>query len=165
MLRRRRGKHVSRCEEEESHFSASWSARQRDGHVAHARPSAESLPGPQSSRPQPPGLPRPESSFVGRQQCPRGLIHEGDNGIRIWLKRWSEIIGECKHRLRFIRDQLQYDPGADQAIAYLRDRYPDYLPADLIHHAASRDMADQTDELGSGNATTSHAALSADARE
>ncbi len=47
------------------------------------------------------------------------------------MKKWSEIINGCKHRLKFIRDALEYDPDADQAVAYLRETYPDYVPDHL----------------------------------
>jgi len=52
-------------------------------------------------------------------------------GLRIWVRTWSEILNGCKHRLNFVRDKLRYDPDADQAVAYLRDRNPDYVPEHL----------------------------------
>ncbi len=60
----------------------------------------------------------------------RGLVYDKD-GVRVWIRKWSEIISESKHRLKFIRSQLDYDPGAEEALSYLRDRYPDYLPSQL----------------------------------
>lgn len=62
---------------------------------------------------------------------PPGLLFDPEAGVRVWLRTWSEIIGESKHRLRFIREQLEYDPDADQAVAYLRETYPDYVPDHL----------------------------------
>lgn len=65
---------------------------------------------------------------VYRSEQPRGLLFEPAPGARIWVRTWAEIVSECKHRLKFIRDQLEYDPDADQAVVYLRDTYPDYVP-------------------------------------
>ncbi|MGI8757485.1 MAG: ATP-binding protein [Acidimicrobiales bacterium] len=63
---------------------------------------------------------------------PRGLIlSPKDSNVRVWLQPWKEITAECKHRLKFVRSQLEYDPSTDQAVAFLRDRYPEYLPAHL----------------------------------
>lgn len=62
---------------------------------------------------------------------PRGLIQDTDDGVRVWVRRWSEVIADCKHRLQFIRTKLEYDPDGDEALAFLRDRYPDYLPEHL----------------------------------
>ncbi len=62
---------------------------------------------------------------------PRGLVHDGENGVRIWARRWSEIVADCKHRMKFIRDQLEYDPSSDEAVAFLRATYPDYVPEHL----------------------------------
>lgn len=58
----------------------------------------------------------------------RGLVHDGEQGVRVWVFRWSEVIAECKHRLKFIRQQLEYDPDGDEALAFLREKYPDYIP-------------------------------------
>src|SRR3546814_4511414 len=55
-----------------------------------------------------------------REGQPRGLLFEPAPGARIWVRSWAEVLAECKHRLRFIRDQLEYDPDADQAVAYDR---------------------------------------------
>ncbi len=68
---------------------------------------------------------------ANQRDKPRGLIHDGDNSVRVWVKSWAEILQECKHRLKFIRNQLQYDPDADQALAYLRITYPDYVPKSI----------------------------------
>jgi hypothetical protein len=68
---------------------------------------------------------------ASQREKPRGLIHDGNDGVRVWVKRWSEVVHDCRHRLRFIRDQLEYDPDADQAVAYLRETYPDYVPDHL----------------------------------
>lgn len=63
---------------------------------------------------------------------PRGLFLDPEDGnFRVWIRTWGEILGECKHRLKFVRHELAYDPTGDQAMAFLRERYPDYLPAGL----------------------------------
>lgn len=77
---------------------------------------------------------------ANQRNMPRGLIHDGDDGVRVWVKRWSEVIHDCQHRLRFIRDQLEYDPDADQAVAYLRDTYPDYVPEHLAELSPDPDL-------------------------
>src|SRR3546814_20785355 len=73
-----------------------------------------------------------------REGQPRGLLFEPAPGARIWVRSWAEVLAECKHRLRLIRDQLEYDPDADQAVAYVREPYPDYVP----HHLAAAGASD-----------------------
>lgn len=34
--------------------------------------------------------------------------------------------------MKFVRDQLQYDPGSEDAIEYLKENYPECVPA-IIH--------------------------------
>ncbi|MEZ5247605.1 MAG: ATP-binding protein [Acidimicrobiales bacterium] len=72
------------------------------------------------------------TSRANQRDLARDLVHAGEDGVRIWVRPWAEVLHECRHRLQFIREQLQYDPDADQAIAYLREAYPDYVPDHLI---------------------------------
>lgn len=66
-----------------------------------------------------------------RQQAYRdGVIYKSDknNGqdITIWVKTWSEIIEECKYRMEFIRNQLNYNMDKNDGLAYLKDKYAEY---------------------------------------
>ena len=63
----------------------------------------------------------------------RGLVsNPRDSNVRVWVRSWGEIIEDAKHRLKFVRSQLEYDPDTDQALAYLREKYPGYLPVQLV---------------------------------
>lgn len=70
---------------------------------------------------------------------PRGLVHD-QNGVRIWVKTWAEIIEECAHRLKFVQERLDYSSTRDHAIAYLRETHDRYLPDPLQAEAASPDV-------------------------
>jgi Histidine kinase-, DNA gyrase B-, and HSP90-like ATPase len=64
-----------------------------------------------------------------------GIAHEPvpRNGItyRVWVKTWSEILEDCRRRLKFHRDNLDHDPSIDHAVDYLRFKYNDLLPEQL----------------------------------
>ena len=61
---------------------------------------------------------------------PKGLAFESpDRKTRVWVKTWSTVIGEAEHRMKFVRDQLQYDPGSEDAIEYLQENYPECVPS------------------------------------
>lgn len=49
-------------------------------------------------------------------------------GVRVWVYTWAEIIQDAAHRLKFVQQQLDYQPDEDQAFAYLRKTYAKYLP-------------------------------------
>lgn len=69
---------------------------------------------------------------ANQEGLPRGLIaNPKDSNVRVWVRTWGELIEDAKHRLKFVRSQLEYDPDSDQALAYLRDKYPSYLPVQL----------------------------------
>ena len=60
---------------------------------------------------------------------PKGLAFESpDRKTRVWAQTWSSIIGDAEHRMKFVKDQLQYDPGSEDAIGYLQDNYPECVP-------------------------------------
>jgi hypothetical protein len=45
----------------------------------------------------------------------------------IWVKSWSQIIDDCKRRLKFFQDKLNYQPDRDSSLAHLRKTYAKYL--------------------------------------
>ena len=47
--------------------------------------------------------------------------------VTVWLKTWSQLVGENNHRLRFIRDKLNYNIDRDQALMHLRKTYAEYI--------------------------------------
>jgi hypothetical protein len=69
---------------------------------------------------------------------PRGLVADPEGGnFRVWVRTWGEVLGECTHRMKFIRHELTYDPTSDQAMEFLRMTYPDFLPAALREPAST----------------------------
>jgi len=43
--------------------------------------------------------------------------------IRVWVRTWSEIIDECRDRMRFFQERLEHDPDMEQAIEYLNSAH------------------------------------------
>lgn len=69
---------------------------------------------------------------VNQRDRPRGMLHQSDDpSITIWVKTWSQIISDCRARLRFFSDKLNYTPDRDSSIAHLQNTYHKYL-ADLF---------------------------------
>ena len=58
-----------------------------------------------------------------------GVIYKTSKkrNITIWLKTWSELIAENKHRLEFIRDKLNYNVDKEDAINHLKSTYSEYI--------------------------------------
>ncbi|REL31314.1 hypothetical protein [Thalassotalea euphylliae] len=55
----------------------------------------------------------------------QGILYNAD-GITIWVKTWAELINECKHRLEFIRQQLDINVDGVDGLEFQRKNYPDY---------------------------------------
>jgi hypothetical protein len=58
---------------------------------------------------------------------PAGILHQKGN-ITIWVKTWGEIIEECKARLHFFEEKLQYQAGKEAGLEYLQRAYAQYIP-------------------------------------
>jgi hypothetical protein len=62
---------------------------------------------------------------------PRGQVSvtPTDEGgqIEVWVKSWSEILAECKARLRFVQDHLQANINKENSLTYLKRTYEKYL--------------------------------------
>jgi len=58
-----------------------------------------------------------------------GLLDDYDDvNVRIWAKTWGQIIQDATHRLKFVRQQLEYTSSRDEAIQYLHERHREYVP-------------------------------------
>jgi Histidine kinase-, DNA gyrase B-, and HSP90-like ATPase len=63
---------------------------------------------------------------------PQGLLYDDDEGrITVWVRTWGQIIQDCRGRLEFFREQLEYSADRDSALAYLRKTHEKYLPKNL----------------------------------
>jgi hypothetical protein len=70
---------------------------------------------------------------------PYGVVQ--DTGTyRIVVKQWSELVSDAEHRLKFVQNSLEYETSHDSGPAYLRDKYPQYLPAESARAADDADV-------------------------
>ncbi|MFC1421161.1 ATP-binding protein [Streptacidiphilus cavernicola] len=79
---------------------------------------------------------------VEQRDKPHGCVWDFTRGamtIRVWVKRWSEIIEECKGRLTYFQEHFDHDPSVEQAIEYLRANHPHVLPAALAVPSQTRE--------------------------
>ena len=48
---------------------------------------------------------------VSQRDRPRGMLYQSDDpSVTIWVKTWSQIINDCRSRLRFFAEKLNYTP-------------------------------------------------------
>lgn len=58
----------------------------------------------------------------------RGLVYQAEDGtIEVWVKTWSEVLAECKSRMRFVQQNLQANVDKDSSLKYLKRTYEKYL--------------------------------------
>jgi hypothetical protein len=48
--------------------------------------------------------------------------------VTVWAKTWSEVIDLSEHRLKFVREKLDYRSTQDAGVEYLRAQHDQYLP-------------------------------------
>jgi len=59
---------------------------------------------------------------------PQGLISEIEHGrVKVWVKTWSEILSQCKARMRFVQEHLQANVDPESSLKYLKETYAKYL--------------------------------------
>ena len=60
-----------------------------------------------------------------------------DNGSRVVIKvkTWSEILSEAKHRLEFVRDQLNLNVDSDEGLSHLKEKYAEYTKGVIVDSA------------------------------
>jgi hypothetical protein len=71
-----------------------------------------------------------------QQNYADGVIFKTDPNaginITIRIKTWSELLQECKHRLQFIKQQLNYNIDRNAGLDYLKKKYAKYTQDVLV---------------------------------
>lgn len=62
---------------------------------------------------------------------PPGQVNTIGNA-RLWVREWSEVIQECKQRLHFYRDRLDYQSTDEHALEYLVRKHAHATPTVLL---------------------------------
>jgi hypothetical protein len=62
---------------------------------------------------------------------------EGGHHVTIRAVTWAQVIQDARHRMKFIRDALGYDPTTEASIEYLRERHGKVLPKVLMPSVAT----------------------------
>jgi hypothetical protein len=63
---------------------------------------------------------------------PQGCVYDyTEEKISVWVKTWSTVLDECKSRLQFFQERLDFKSERNDAIAHLRQTYNKYLPESL----------------------------------
>ena len=56
------------------------------------------------------------------------MLHQDDElKMTIWVKTWSQVIDDCKRRLQFFQEKLNYQPDRDSSMAHLKTTYAKYI--------------------------------------
>lgn len=58
-----------------------------------------------------------------------GVIYKStkDIHVTIWIKTWSQLFAENKHRLEFLREKLNFNVDKQSAIKHLQSTYSEYI--------------------------------------
>lgn len=62
---------------------------------------------------------------------PRGVV-QNSRKYKITVRTWAEVIGQARHRLKFVQRSLRYESTHDTGLAYLRTKYSEYLPVEAL---------------------------------
>ena len=79
---------------------------------------------------------------------PRGVLWESDDSrSKVWVKTWSEILGDAKARLQVFQKDLNYSADNQAAVANLRDLYSKILAGTPLEDTPADDMEDEAAEI------------------
>jgi len=65
---------------------------------------------------------------VSQRDRPRGMLYQAEEQrVTIWVKTWAQVIAECRARLNFFAQRLNYQPDRDASRQHLQTTYARYL--------------------------------------
>jgi hypothetical protein len=75
-----------------------------------------------------------------------GVIYKSNKKINltIWVKTWSQVIQEAKHRHEFIKEKLNYNIDKGEALIYLKQTYSEFTKGLLIDEANEKGSKKET---------------------
>jgi hypothetical protein len=86
---------------------------------------------------------------------PPGVLWESsDRKVRIWVKRWSQVLNESRTRLSVFQRELDYIADREESLQYLKDTYARILEG-------STDSESDDDELNEFESTATDQAFEA----
>lgn len=53
--------------------------------------------------------------------------------VRVFVRRWRDILDENRTRLRLMTSNLEHDPSLEDGLRHIREQYSDLLPERLLH--------------------------------
>lgn len=75
---------------------------------------------------------------ANQKDRPSGLLSSPEGlRTRVWVKTWAQIIEECRARLHFFQQTLNYNATEDAGLEYIRKLHRAYLPDALCRGEAS----------------------------
>jgi hypothetical protein len=74
---------------------------------------------------------------------PEGLVYDDPElRITVWAKTWGQLIQDCKGRLNFFKEKLDYEATHDSALTYLKSAHEKYIPTCLTGDEAKAPKAE-----------------------
>ena len=90
---------------------------------------------------------------VSQKDRARGILFQDEEQrITIWVKTWSQIVNDCRSRLRFFAEKLNYTPDRDSSLAHLKTTYHKYLADLFAAQVETAELAEASEEQRAGQA-------------
>lgn len=71
-------------------------------------------------------------SEIQQDNRPRGILYQNSQlRMTVWVKSWSEVINDCKARLKMFEEKLQFTADRAAGLDYLKRTHSQYLPDHL----------------------------------
>ena len=78
------------------------------------------------------------------EKLPEGCLYEG-SGVRIWVRRWADVLNDARARYEFFREQLEIEASHAKGLEAMRTRYPHLFQGKGARKA--KDLALSTSQL------------------
>ena len=71
-----------------------------------------------------------ETQALGQVLAPPAK--SGHPCVRVYVRRWRDILDENRRRLAFMTSNLEHDPTLQEGLGHIREQYADLLPTALV---------------------------------
>ncbi|EJD8005084.1 type I restriction enzyme HsdR N-terminal domain-containing protein, partial [Salmonella enterica] len=76
-----------------------------------------------------------------QKNLPEGAIYQAEE-MTIWIKTWSQLIQENKHRLGFLQNQLNISYDREDGLQFLKQKYAEYTEGVVFENESQDEYID-----------------------
>lgn len=77
-----------------------------------------------------------------QSHLPPGVVSQPlDGRVTVWVKTWSQVLDDCRQRLKFVSERLEIQSTTDSGVDFLRRAHAERLPVSVLQGVSASESS------------------------